>query len=285
MLSRMCSVNMPYSYFDTGGMVFCVSTLTVIRAGVELICCAGATDAKERIRAAVVMALISVSPDCFGRRLRHKCRGLKPTLSNPLTGKHTLSMRSALILVGSTGRGKMVGDLRPAGMRAAEGGGQRDTGAGDLRAGSVGELQRLGYCDGRDSSPAAGSDHRRLGLCVLVDGDGLARPEAECVGNGDQGGSRGNRGHGGGSARRAHCCDHSGLLIRTRVDQDLLACIEALHARDFDVGRACSRGRCQGGRSLCVEVGAVAVRIRTVRITACTLVGFTDGHRKPSEAT
>ena len=56
---------MPYSYFDTGGIVFCVSILTISRSGTEASCCAAATDdTKQNITADAAIALIVVS--CFG---------------------------------------------------------------------------------------------------------------------------------------------------------------------------------------------------------------------------
>ena len=55
MLSWICSVNIPYWYFETGGMVSCVSILTAISLGA--ICWAEVTGARKRI-AAVGIALV-----------------------------------------------------------------------------------------------------------------------------------------------------------------------------------------------------------------------------------
>jgi len=62
----MCSVNMPYSYLDTGGMVFWASILTMSRSEVELGSCAAATDTKQNKAADATIALIDVS--CFAYR-------------------------------------------------------------------------------------------------------------------------------------------------------------------------------------------------------------------------
>src|SRR6185437_13408491 len=62
----MCSVNIPYSYFDTGAMVFRASTVTSI--GLCTACCASAADAMERRMMDTAPALIS-GVSCICRQL------------------------------------------------------------------------------------------------------------------------------------------------------------------------------------------------------------------------
>ena len=53
-----------------------------------------------------------------------------------------------IVLVRFTGRGNVVGDLRPAGMLMGQGGGEGDAGARDLCPGGVRQGERRGDGDG-----------------------------------------------------------------------------------------------------------------------------------------
>src|ERR1017187_970980 len=143
-----------------------------------------------------------------------------------------------VIVVGRTGRGNIVGELSSTGMRPCQSSGQRNPGTGDLSACRVRMTERRGDGNGGGAEPSDGDDNRRFRIRATVNGDGLALAKAVRTGNRDNG-----RAHIGASAhrgctRRANCRDDGALKVCASVNHDLLACIEALHAVDFDIGSA-----------------------------------------------
>jgi len=155
------------------------------------------------------------------------------------------SMSSSVIFVRRAGRGSVVGNLRPAGMRHGQWRGQGDAGAGDLRARRVRQSERRGDGDGganrsarASTAPADRGDNRGLRMRATVNDDGLAGTESHHAGDRDHGRARLRcRAHRGG-ARRAHRRDCRRLEVRAGIDQNRLAGVKACHAADLDIGRA-----------------------------------------------
>src|ERR1039457_4625236 len=205
------------------------------------------------------------------------------------------SITSPVILVGRTGRGNAAGDLRPAGMRLGQCGGEGDAGAGDLCTGRVRRLERRsdGDCGtgaasaGAAASAAGGSgDNRRLLVRATVNGDGLAGAKGCPAGDSDNG--RANVGGGAhrGGACRANRRDDGGLEARARINHNRLAGAKVRHAGDFDIVRAGGRSGRQGAGGLQQEIVAVAVGVGAVREAAHAPMGRAGGRSgRPAEAT
>jgi len=126
-------------------------------------------------------------------------------------------------VVGRTGRGDIVVNLRPGGMRPCHRSSQCDTAARNLCAGSVRMSERRDDCDRGGTKRSGGGNNCSLRVPASIDRDGLAVTKTNRAGDRDYGSAGVGGGADRGGAGRANRRDDTSLDVRACINRDLLS--------------------------------------------------------------